>query len=78
MTGGSCPSKRRTSPDARLIGAWVVGGACAWECLALASDGRLPTWSALAHRARAHPAGAALIGATLGVLAWHLIYDNGG
>lgn len=63
--------------DLRLVGAWIVGGACAWECVALASDGRLPTWSALAHDPTC-PARTALIGATLGVLAWHLIYDNGG
>lgn len=62
--------------DLRLVGAWIVGGACAWECVALASDGRLPTWSTLAHRARRHPTGAAVIGAALGVLAWHLYYDD--
>ena len=60
----------------RLVGAWAVAGACAWEVLALASDGRLPTWSSVACRIRRHPAGAAVIGAGLGVLAWHLVYDG--
>lgn len=60
----------------RLAGAWAVGGACAWEILALGSAGRLPTLSCLAHRARRHPVGAAVIGACLGVLAWHLVWDG--
>ena len=61
----------------RLVGAWAVAGACAWECLALASDGALPTWSAVAQRVRRHPLGMAAIGAGLGVLAWHLVWDEG-
>lgn len=74
MTGGSATS---SDAKARLVGAWLVGGACAWECVALVSDGRLPTWSTLAQRARRHPLGSAVIGGVLGVLAWHLVWDEG-
>ena len=61
----------------RAGGAWAVAGACAWEVAALASDGALPTWSAVASRVRRHPLGMAAIGAGLGVLAWHLVWDEG-
>lgn len=60
----------------RAVGAWAVAGACAWEVAALASDGSLPTWSAVASRVRRHPLGMAAIGAGLGVLAWHLVFDG--
>lgn len=33
-----------------LSGGHLVFAACAWECIALASKGRLPTWSAILRR----------------------------
>ena len=70
-TGRSTGSTTGT-PDPRV---WIVVGLCGYELAAICT-GVVPTITELAHRARRHPAGMAVVCAAVGWLWHHLAVED--
>jgi hypothetical protein len=55
----------------------ILVAAIAWETVALASSGRIPTITEVCRRWRHHPVGSAVIAVALAVLIHHLTLEEG-
>lgn len=63
-----------TSGDIRPL---LLFGGMAWETIAVASRGRVPTITECCWRWRSHPVGFTVIAATLALAAHHLLIEEG-